>query len=205
LIMSVLIDILGSLMIATLLLLMMITFQMQLQETADRTIFAAQMMTHVQKACKELNNIIGLASVNIPFEDVAVITAHRDSMRFLTYWDYKNNLMTNTVNTISITLAPEDSLSDFGRDFGIIQIVQTPSPVYDLGSILWLEDLRFEYFDINGNSLGETVTGDTRKNIFSVDIKMTFKRDPPMIQSTPLRVRVQLRSHLMNRYLRYEP
>jgi hypothetical protein len=198
--MTVLIDLLGALMVATLLMLMMITFQFQFRDTADRTVFAAQMMTHEQRACKELNNIIALVGVNIPIDSVAVTVADSNRLEFRTFWDYKNNVMTNVANTLSLTLS--NSVTDVGKE---LSILQSASPVYDLGSILWLEDLSFKYYDINDNELGNVVTGDTRKNIFSIDVNMTFKRDPPSINTTPLRVKVQQRCYMMNRYLRYAP
>jgi hypothetical protein len=197
--MAVLIDLLGALMIATLLLLMMISFQFQFQNTADRTIFAAQMMTHEQRACRELNNLIALAGVNLPTDSVAVTVADSTRMAFRTYWDYMNNAMTTTANTLSLTLSP--STTDVGKELAILQ---SASPVYNLGSILWLEHLSFRYYDLAGNSLGQVVTGAARRNIYSIDVNMTFKRDPPVIQTTPLRVKIQLRCYLMNRYLRYE-
>jgi hypothetical protein len=196
--MSVLIDLLGALMIATLLLLMMMTFQMQFQQTADRTIFAAQMMSHEQHACRELNNLIALAGVNYPGDSIVVIIADSTHMQFRTYWDYMNNAMTTTANTLSLTLNP--STTDVGRELAILQAA---SPVYNLGSILWLENLSFRYYDIAGANLGTVVTGANRLNIYSIDVNMTFKREPPMIQTTPLRVKVQLRCFLMNRYLRH--
>jgi hypothetical protein len=196
--MTVLIDALGALMIATLLLLMMVTFQMQFQETADRTIFAAQMMKHEQKACRELNNLIALASVNLPIDSIAVIMADSTRLQFRTYWDYSNNVKTTVANTISLTL--RNSTTDVGRE---LDIMQTSSPVYDLGSIFWLEELKFNYYDINGTSLGNRVIGAARLNIFSIDVNMTFMREPPMINTEPLRVRMQQRCYLMNRYLRY--
>ncbi len=195
--MGVLLDLLGALMIATLLMLMMISFQFQLQDTANRTIFAAQMMTHEQTACKELNNLIALAGVNLPIDSIAVTVADSNRMAFRTYWDYSNNLLTLNANTISFTLK---NATDFGRE---LDILQSSSPVYDLGSILWLEDLSFYYYDINGYGLGNVVVGDTRAQIFSVDVNMTFRRDPPIINTTPLRTKVQLRCYLMNRYLRF--
>jgi hypothetical protein len=198
--MAVLIDLLGALMIATLLLLMMMTFQMQFQQTADRTIFAAQMMTHEQRACRELNGLIALAGVNFSRDSTVVIVADSTRMQFRTYWDYMNNVMTSTANTLTLTLNP--STTDVGRE---LSIWQAATPVYNLGSILWLENLKFQYYDVTGASLGYRVTGAALKNIYSIDVDMTFKRDPPMIQTTPLRVKVQLRCYLMNRYLRYLP
>lgn len=199
-IMTVLIDLLGALMIATLLMLMMITFQFQFRDTADRTVFAAQMMTHEQRACRELNNIIALVGVNLPIDSVAVTVADSNRLEFRTFWDYKNNVMTNVANTLSLTLS--NSTTDVGRE---LSILQSASPVYDLGSILWLEDLSFRYFNINDSLMGKVVTGDARKNIYSIDVNMTFKRDPPSINTTPLRVKVQQRCYMMNRYLRYAP
>lgn len=198
-IMTVLLDLLGALMIATLLLLMMISFQFQFQNTADRTIFAAQMMNHTLRACSELNNLVALGGVNFPMDSVVVIVADSTRMQFRTYWDYQNNVMTGSANTLSLTLS--STTTDVGRELAILQ---SASPVYDLGSIFWIEDLRFVYYDMDGNSLGQVVTGEARRGIFSVDVNMTFRRDPPMIQTTPLRVRMQLRCYMMNRYLRYD-
>jgi hypothetical protein len=196
--MNVLIDLLGALMIATLLLLMMITFQMQLRDTADRTIFAAQMMKHEQNVCKELNNIIALVGVGYSKNDIVVTTATSTHLAFHTFWDYKNNVKTSVANTIDLSL---DTLqTDVGKS---LNILQSASPVYDLGSILWLDDLSFVYYDTLGVSLGSNVTGDTRRNIYSMDIKMTLKRNAPMANATALRTKVQLRCYMMNRYLRY--
>lgn len=196
--MGAILDVLGALMIGTMLLLMMISFQMQLRETADRTVYASYMMTHEQTACRELNGLIALAGVNMPIDSVAVILATPTKMAFRTFWDYQNNVMTDVANTISFTL--HASTTDVGRELAILQ---SASPVYDLGAILWLEDLQFYYYDINNTLLGQTVTGDTRKNIYSVDVGMTFKRDAPNSNTTPLRTKVQLRCYMMNRYLRY--
>jgi len=196
--MAVLLDILGALMIATILLLMMITFQLQLRDTADRTIFAAQMMNHEQRACKELNGLMALAGVKMPIDSIAVIIADSTKMAFRTYWDFQNNVMTETPNTISFTLSA--TATDFGRE---LDILQSASPVYDLGSILWLEDLKFFYYNIDGDSLGNQVIGSDRVKIYSCDVNMTFKRDAPTVGTTALRTKVQLRCYLMNRYLRY--
>jgi len=196
--MTVLIDLLGALMIATLLMLMMITFQFQFRDTADRTIFAAQMMTHEQRACKELNNIIALVGVGYTKNSIVVQTADPTHLVFLTYWDYKNNVKTNVANSIDLSL---DTLeTDVGQT---LNILQSASPVYDLGSILWLKDLSFTYYDTTGVALGNNVTGDARRNIYSIDVNMTFERKAPMINKAALQTKVQLRCYMMNRYLRY--
>ncbi len=198
--MTVIIDLLGALMVATLLMLMVITFQLQFRDTADRTIFAAQMMSHEQRACKELNNIIALVGVNYPIDSLVVIQADSTRLQFRTFWDYQGNMMTNTANTLSLTLS--NSTTDVGRE---LDILQSASPVYDLGSILWLEELRFRYYDINDSLMGSVVTGSDLGRIYFIDVNMTFKRDPPDITTTPLRVKVQQRCYLMNRYLRHSP
>ncbi|MBM4398936.1 MAG: hypothetical protein FJ041_01210 [Candidatus Cloacimonetes bacterium] len=196
--MGALLDVLGALMVGTILLLMILSFQMQLRETADRTIYAAHMMTHVQTACKELNSIIALCGVNLPMDSVVVIIADSTKMAFRTYWDYKNNVMTQDANTLSFKL--KDSATYVGRE---LEIIQSASPIYDLGAIFWLDQLKFYYYDINGNFLGNVVTGNTRKDIFSLDIGMTFSRQYPYIASPPLKTKVQLKCYLMNRFLRY--
>lgn len=196
--MGALLDVLGSIMVGTLLILMMITFQMQLRETAERTIYAASMMSHEQTACKELNGIVALAGVNFPIDSVVVITATPTSMAFRTFWDYQNNVMTDVANTISFTL--KNNTTYVGRE---LELLQSASPVYDLGGILWLEDLKFYYYGINNNYLGQTVTGNTRKDIYSIEIGMTFKRDADMSNAVPLRTKVLLKCYMMNRYLRH--
>lgn len=196
--MNVLLDLLGALMIATLLLLMMITFQLQLRETADRTIFAALMMDHVQASCRELNNILALAGVGYRKEDVVITTAQPTQLIYNTYWDYQGNVKTSVSNTIDLSL---DSLETaVGKR---LLIEQSSNPVYSLDAIFYLEDLRFVYYNTAGASLGASVTGDTRKDIYSVDVNMTFKRKAPVVNTTDIRTRIQLRCHLMNRYLHF--
>ncbi len=202
--MSVLIDLLGALMIATMLLLMMITFQLQLRDTADRTIFAAQMMTHVQRACHDLNGIIALAGIKMPTDSVTVVTADSTVFAFRTFWDFTDNCMTLNANTLSMELEA-DSTSMYAPTGFKLNIIQS-APILELQSILWLENLSFSYYDINNVFLGKQIPdAETRKKIYSVDVNMTFRRDPPDIRAVPLRTRVQLRCHLMNRYLTYIP
>jgi hypothetical protein len=200
--MGILLDLLGALMIATLLLLMMISFQFQLRDTADRTIFAAQMMNHEQRASQELNHLIALAGINMPTNasvatDLTVMIADPTNFKFRTYWDFKNNVMTGVVNTIDLKLSTTET--DVGRE---LTILQSSSPVYDLGSILWLENLQFTYYDITGAVVAAPMTTAKLNSIMSVDVGMTFKRYAPTVGKTPLRTSVQVRVYFMNRYLK---
>lgn len=197
--MNILIDLLGALMVATLLLLMMITFQLQLRDTADRTIFAAQMMTHVQRACQELNGLIAMAGVQIPLDEVAVTVAAPAEMQFDTHWDYYNNQYVPELKTVKLALNPSPTAVGYELD------ITQGTPIEELANILWIEDLSYFYYDIEDNPLGSEVLGSDRTKIYSVDVNMTFKRDAPTINTTPLRTRIQLRCYLMNRYLQYAP
>lgn len=208
--MSILIDLLGALMIATLLLLMMITFQLQLRDTADRTIFAAQMMTHVQTSCKELNSLIAMASINIAYSPsntndpakLAVTNAKKDRLEFQTWWDFSDSIMTAQANTVTIEIGPS---SPVGKQ---LNITQAANPIYEFRPILWIDDIQFKYFNINGDSLTyASLIGaqdiQNKNAITSIETMLTFKRIPPRVTDVkPLTVRVQMRCYLMNRHLK---
>lgn len=209
--MSVIIDLLGALMIATMLLLMMITFQLQLRDTADRTIFAAQMMTHVQHSCIELNSLIAMAGINMPHstqdsQDSLVVTIARpNKLSFRTWWDFSDSVMTAGPNSVTIEVGPS---SPVGKQ---LNIIQANNPIYEFRPILWIEDILFIYYDIDGgvltdaylNNNNESTNITNRKKIASINVNLTFKRIPPRVTDVkPLETKIQMRCYLMNRHLK---
>jgi hypothetical protein len=194
--MGTLIDLLGALMVASLLMLMMISFQFQLQDTANRTLFAAQMLTHVQLACADLNRLLAFAGTNMN-PDSTMVQAETGKLTFRTYWDFKNNVLTTSPRSIQLSLMPAPAV---GKQ---LKIVQSGAPVYDMGNILWLDDLAFAYYRNDGTQVTTLPASTTdKKQIRSVDVKMTFRRDPPKINTTPLITKMQLKVYFMNAFLR---
>jgi hypothetical protein len=63
--MNLIIDILGALVIGSMLMLMMITFQYQLKDTADAAIFMTGMIDHMQKSTTKLNELISFAGIGM--------------------------------------------------------------------------------------------------------------------------------------------
>ncbi len=192
--MSILLDLLGALIIASLLMLMMISFQFQLQNLADRTMFSAQMLAHEQKACTELNRVIALVGVGVA-PDSMVTEATATSATFRTRWSYTTGSLMLAPSTLQLTLSAETS---FGKQ---LSLTQGGTVVKDLGYILWIEDLSFRYYDINDAEVTIPTTTESVKTIRSMDVRATFKRNAPRVKETPLRTRMQMRIYFMNAYL----
>ena len=192
--MSILLDLLGALMIASLLMLMMISFQFQLQDIANRTMFSAQMMVHEQEACEDLNRLVALVGIGVA-PDSTVSTATATSATFRTRWSYVTNQMLLSPTTLQLTL---EAATASGRR---LRIVQGPTVVNDLANILWIEDLAFVYYDKAGALVALPTTATTIKTIRSMDVNMTFMRRSPRANKTPLRTRVSLRIYFMNCFL----
>jgi hypothetical protein len=191
--MGLLMDLLGALMIATLLMLMMISFQFQLRDTANRTMYTSQMLVHEQSACSELNKLVGLVGIGVA-PDSTVAAASASSVTFLTRWSYITNAMLLAPVTLQLTL---ETATGSGK---MIRIVQGGTVTYELGRILWVEDLSFKYYDNAGTEV-TTLNAANIQTIRSVDINITFMRNAPKVNTTPLRTKVQLRIYFMNCYL----
>ncbi len=192
--MSIILDLLGALIIATLLLLMMISFQFQLQDIANRTIFSAQMLSHEQRACNDLNRIIALVGIGVA-PDSTVTQADAHAATFRTRWNYLTNTLLVAPSTLQLSLG---STTGVGKQ---LLLSQGGTTLNDLGYILWIEDMTFAYYDSHDDPVTLPTTADTRMTIRSMDIGVTFRRDAPSASVTPLRTRVQLKVYFMNCYL----
>jgi hypothetical protein len=194
--MNVILDLIGAGMVALLLLLMMLSFQFQLTDTAQRAIYTSQMLTHQQMACNDLNRIIALAGIGMPEDSVVVFQALEGKLSFRTCWDFKNDSLTVTPKTIQLSLNP--TATGVGKQ---LHIVQSGTPVFDMGYIFWLEDLKFNYYRSSNVAVAYTNTVAT-DIIRYVDVLMVFRRAPYTVNPVDLRTKVVLRCYLMNCYLR---
>ncbi len=198
--MSVIIDILGAIIIAGLLLLMLMGFQFHVTETAQRHIFASSMVHHMENAGSTLNHVIGMAGLGVGKPEEAVASAGTSSFVFRSYWDFHNNSIGNIAgqpNYISISLrnSPEGTGKAIELRQGNSTNIATHTILEDMGYIFWVDDLKFVYFDIHGSS-----TKDIKK-IRSVDVRMTFRRGGPFIDTRDLTNKLQVKCYLMNTYL----
>ncbi|MCB5256559.1 MAG: hypothetical protein LHW63_03505, partial [Candidatus Cloacimonetes bacterium] len=76
--MSVLLDVIGSVLIGGMLLVMIFTFTTQLGETTQRAIYTSTMIDYMDQAGTKINALVALAGIGID-EDEVVVTA--DSTR----------------------------------------------------------------------------------------------------------------------------
>lgn len=199
--MSVLLDILGSVIIAGLLLIMLITFQYQLTETAERHMYAASMARHMEQASTRLNHLIGLAGLGIEDPRQAVVIASENRFIFRSYWDFQNDRMGATSgppNVLSIVLV-DDANGALGSAVLIRQgddaYIEDDVVLENMGYIFWVEELKYRYYDLYGHETNNT------DEVRSVDVMLTFRREGPMMDSRGLENRLQLRCYLMNTWL----
>lgn len=189
--MGVLLDVLGSVIIGATLLLMMITFTLQVQETAARIYYTSSMIDHMDNAARNINHIFAMAGVGVAIDDKDIcLEASESSILFQTYWDCEGDTLSNDLHKIEITLA------DLGyADGKVIEIRQDGSVIMPLGHIQYIEDIAMNYFDFDDNATT------TPADIVSAEILLTFRRDSPWRSDQPLRSNLQLKCFFMNAYL----
>jgi len=187
--MGALIDVLGAMVIGAMLLMMMITFQYQLRDTADSAIYMSNMIREMQQATKKLNGVISLAGIGVPPENTVTI-ADSTTLRFVTQWDYNDNAISFTTHTIELRLANNDT--ELGRE---LTVFQDGLPVQGFGQILWIKGLRFVYFDKTDHQTS------TMSLIRSVELWLTFQHNAPTMDKAPLHTRLQMRCFFMNSFL----
>ncbi|MCB5252193.1 MAG: hypothetical protein RBR69_01240 [Candidatus Cloacimonadaceae bacterium] len=206
--MSVLLDVIGSVLIGGMLLVMIFTFTTQLSETTQRAIYTSTMIDYMDQAGTKINALVALAGIGID-EDEVVVTADSTRLVFKTMWSYDNDVLTNAEHTIDLSV--ETGMSDLGNVITIKQdgaLLSNPAYVSYIdtyidslkvkyyGYILYVESMKFEYFDEDDNLTDE------EEDIRSAGIELTFKRDAVGLVSRPLRTSLYIRCFFMNSYMR---
>ncbi len=188
--MSIIIDLIGSVIIGGVLLMMLVTFQYGMRESTDRALYMREMIENMDVAATKLNAVIALAGIG--FEPTTtVLYATQDSLVFSTYWDYQNDRLGFVANTLSIKLA--NLPSPYGR---ALTIRQNGVPLNDLGYIFWVDGLTFKYYDRNSAITTQAAS------VRSAESWLTFFRNPPRADGQLLRSRLQVRCYFMNAYMR---
>lgn len=188
--MSIILDIIGSVIIGSMLLLMLITFQYKLTDSADRYMYMKELISHSDMAAVKLNQVIALAGVGYT-PTTTVIYATTDSLVFRTYWNFDTNAIQLSPLTISIKIS--DLPTPIGR---ALVIRQNGVPLEDLGYIFYASDLDFRYYDRN-----DALTT-TAANVRAAEMWITFTRTAPTTGSTNLQNKIQLKCFFMNAYMR---
>ncbi|MCB5269687.1 MAG: hypothetical protein LHW43_06260 [Candidatus Cloacimonetes bacterium] len=182
-------DVIGSVIIGATLLLMIMTFQLQLQETAGRIYYTSSMIDHMDAAASNINHIFAMAGVGVPADSICV-AADSTSITFRTYWDCAGDSLSTTKHLIEL------ELKNYGYESGrVLEISQDGNVIMPLGHILYIENMHLTYYDKDG------VETDELKAIMSAEILLTFRRDSPWRPAQPLRSNIQLKCYFMNAYL----
>ncbi|MCK9309067.1 MAG: hypothetical protein M0P99_02205 [Candidatus Cloacimonetes bacterium] len=187
--MSVLLDVLGSVIIGAMLLMMMTTFQIQLQESSQRILYVATMVDNMDMAATKINKTFALAGIGMPVDSVCVI-AETNRVAFKTFWDCNSDTLSTTRHTIEIKIA--DTANNYGK---ALIISQDGTPMTNAGYIFYIEAISFIYYnksDVVTNSAG---------TVRSADVLLTFRRDSNGAGNRPLRTNIQVKCYFMNSYL----
>ncbi|MEN6444671.1 MAG: hypothetical protein ABFC98_01340 [Candidatus Cloacimonas sp.] len=189
--MGTLLDVIGSVVTGGMLLVMLFTFTVQLQETTQRSLYTATMVDHMDQSAININNLFSLAGIGLPADSTCVV-ADSNKVTFRTCWDYNGNTITDSPHSIQLKLG---TITHPILGTAIV-ISQDGTMLNNLGYILYIESLKFKYY----NKLGQVTT--TPSAVRSVDVYLTFRRDAPSLINRPLRTNIQLRCFFMNSYLR---
>ena len=187
--MNIIIDLIGAAIIASVLILMMVTFQYQLLETSDRMLYTMNMTDHMEKTATRLNNIIALAEIGIEPEEI-VKHARENELVFRTYWNFLTDTKDADEHTLSIKLA--DAPNPFGTQ---VLIAQDDVILQDLGNIFWVNELNFRYYDID-----DKLTDD-EEDIMAAELRISFFRDAPRGSSRDIETKLQFKCFFMNAYM----
>ena len=188
--MSVILDLISSAIIAGLLIVMMITFQYQLRDTAQRALYTATMVDHMDMAATKINQVIALAGVGMP-ADSAVISTNASRLTFRTYWSYQTNQLTDDVHSIMLKIA--DSGTQFGK---ALMITEDGVVLDDAGYIFFIDAISFVYYDVRDEAT--TLAKDVR----AMDVLLTFRRPSPMGAGRDVVSKIQIKCFIMNSYLK---
>ncbi|MDP2173359.1 MAG: hypothetical protein Q8M98_04335 [Candidatus Cloacimonadaceae bacterium] len=187
--MSILIDILGAMVIGSMLILMMFSFQYQLSDTTNSAIYMAGMVEHMRTASTRLNGIVALAGIGFLPENTVVV-ADTNRLEFKTKWDYAGNTISTVENRLVLTLSNVDT--PLGK---ALIVTQNGTQLNDLGYIFWVDRLFFRYYDID-----DAITTDPSL-VRSADLWLTFRHNAPTLGRQSLHTKLQMRCYFMNAYL----
>ncbi len=188
--MNVIIDLIGASIIASMLVLMMMTFQFQMYEATDRTLFTMNMIDHMDMCAAKFNNVIALSGIGFD-PDEAVIHATPDSLVFNTYW----NFQTDQIQTYPVTLTIR--LASVPNPYGTaVVILQDGVPLDDLGYLFWINQLKFRYYTKND------VLTTTASQVRSAEVRINFFRQAPRMGGKPIVAKLQFKCYFMNAYMR---
>jgi len=96
--MGVMLDVVGGMIIGGTLLLMVMTFQLQLQENAMRLYYTGSMISHMDDVAETINHVFSMVGIGYGKEqvetkpdEIVCVVANENTIKFRTYWDYEKD------------------------------------------------------------------------------------------------------------------
>lgn len=197
--MGVMLDVVGGMIIGGTLLLMVMTFQLQLQENAMRLYYTGSMISHMDDVAETINHVFSMVGIGYGKEqvetkpdEIVCVVANENTIKFRTYWDYEKDELSEEPHTVEIVL--NEAEDGWGR---VLNVIQDGEIIFPMGHILFIEDMKLGYYDKD-----DAITTD-RTDIMSAEVLLTFRRESPWKPDQPLRSNLQLKCYFMNRYLQH--
>jgi hypothetical protein len=187
--MSFIIDLIGAAIIGSMLVLMMMTFQFQMHEAVDRSLYTISMIDVMDQTATKLNNVIALCGVGLS-PSTAVKYATQDSLVFETYWNFQTDQIGGSIKRLSI------KLSNVPSPYGTAVVIrQNGVPLTDLGYLFWINQLKFRYYT---KTDGITTTASLAR---STEVRISFFREAPRVGGKPITTKLQFKCYFMNAYM----
>ena len=188
--MSAILDVIGAVLVGSMLILMMITFQFRLHDTANQAMYLASMVEHMETAATKLNSVIALAGIGYA-PTATVVTAGTNTLSFRSYWNYITNQI--TPNPVVIEIGLSSTTTGVGK---ALTIRQDGELLPDLGYILWVDQLAFRYYT-KTDALTTTASA-----VRAAEVWLTFSRQAPRMGDQSLQTKMQVKCFFMNAYMR---
>jgi|LSQX01.1.fsa_nt_gb hypothetical protein len=193
--MGVMLDVIGGIIIGGTLLLMVMTFQLQLQENASRLYYTGSMISHMDEVAGIINHVFSMVGIGYGKDqatenETVCMVATENTIKFRTFWDYEKDDISDTAHTVELVL--RDAEDDWGR---VLNVIQDGVIIFPMGHILHIEDMKLRYYNKD-----DAITTN-RKDIMSAEVLLTFRRESPWRPDQPLRSNLQMKCYFMNRYL----
>ena len=190
--MGALLDILGAIIIGGMLLMVLITFNFQLVQTANRNVYAAEMTDRMEAASVRLNYLMGLVGVGMGTADKAVVGMDENKFVFNSCWNFADDSIGTTAYEYTLFYDAEANQNMGGA---IVLRQGNNIVIEDMGYILWVDDLKLKYYDMEDDETS------TASEVRSVELWISFSRAAPQMDGKTLNNRLQLRCYMMNAYL----
>jgi hypothetical protein len=192
--MGQMIGVVAALVIGGLFLTTMMATLFNMQANSRDIANTVPLHQNAERLSNQLHDVLAMQGLNIK-DGTSVVSATTTQFKFKTCWNFDNDSLSTTVDTIRITY--DNTPGQLGKK--MIVTAQGPSggvrKIGDFESIQWLKDINFVYYDVNGSVTATTA------NIRSLRLDLSFEKASSTMGKPTIKNKVSLWSYFKNLYL----